>query len=260
MRGLLAACALACAPTWLSAAPPSDKDSESDLNVKFGYDHTAGKYDQRRDSTLSTSSVTATYDAGDYAFDIMVPYLRESGPGRVLFLPGHRPVILIGPDRTARGMGDVTGGVTRYLLDQETHGLDLDLEALVKFGTASSTKGLGTGKNDLAVQAAFGRSLGDLEGTLTTGYTLVGKAAGFDLQNSFYGSFDLSYKVAAPVRIGATYSAGQSAAKGTSGSRDGTAYVEFTPWKGLKVELYYLKGWSTQSPDRGGGVSVSCDL
>ena len=254
------AIAFACAPVLALAAPASDKDSDSALSVKAGYDFTAGRYGQRGDTTLSTVSASVSYDTDDYSFDVMLPYLREKGPGRVIFLPGRRPLVIIGPDRKASGPGDITVGATRYVLDEDTQGLDLDVGAIVKVGSASAKKGLGTGKQDLSVQSALGKAFGGLEATLTAGYTLVGKAPGLELKNSFYGSLDASFRIAAPLRVGATYSAGQTSAVGASGSRDGTAYVEFKPAKGLKVELYYLKGWSTQSPDRGGGLTVSCSL
>jgi hypothetical protein len=258
VKALLAAAA--CAPLCVLAAPASDKDSGTDLNVKVGYDRTLGKYGQQRETTLSTSSVTVSYDTDDFSFDVMAPYLEEKGPGRVFFLPGRRPVILVGPARTASGQGDVTAGVTRYLLDQDKHAIDLELGAILKLGTASVSKGLGTGQQDVSVQAALSKVLVGIDATLTAGYSFLGKAAGLGLKNSFYGSFDASYKIVPPLRVGATYSAGQTSATGTSGSRDATAYVEYKVVKRLKVELYYLKGWSTESPDRGGGVTVAWDL
>lgn len=257
----LALLALLGAPLVVAAGPAADKsDSDSSFTVKLGYDHTSGKYDQSRDTTLSTTSLTGTYDTDDYSFDVMIPYLREQGPGRVIFLPGRRPFIIVGPDRTAKGGGDVTTGITRYLLDEETHHVDLDLGAIIKWPTASAAKGLGTGEKDLSVQATLGKSFGPVNGTLTAGWTFVGKTAALGLKNSAYGSLDVSYKFLESMHVGATYSAGQTSAVGTAGSRDGTAYFDFKLFKKLKVEAYYLKGWSTQSPDRGGGVTLSWDL
>ena len=172
----------------------------------------------------------------------------------------RRPVIIIGPARKASGQGDVTAGITRYVLDQDKQPIDLDVGAILKIGTASAAKGLGTGRQDISVQAAIGKTLAGMETTLMTGYTFIGKAAGLGLKNSFYASFDASYRIVPPLRIGATYSAGQTSALGTAGSRDGTAYVEFKVAKRLKIEIYYLKGWSTESPDRAGGVTVAWDL
>jgi hypothetical protein len=252
--------ALAIAAFIPCAALAAPADSDSAFNLKLGYDRSAGKYGQLRDTTLETSSITATYDAGDYSFDVAASYLKERGPGRVIFIPGRRPIVIVGPDREASGRGDVTAGITRYLLNEEEHHLDLDLGAIVKFATASASKGLGTGKNDVSVQAAFGKSLAALNATLTTGYTFVGKAEGLDLKNATYGSLDLSYKIAEPFSAGATYSAGQTIARGTPGSRDLTAYLNFKLLKKIKVEVYLLKGYSSQSPDRGGGLTVACDL
>ena len=147
------AIAFACAPVLALAAPAADKDSDSALSVKAGYDFTAGRYGQRGDTTLSTVSASVSYDTDDYSFDVMLPYLREKGPGRVIFLPGRRPLVIIGPDRKASGPGDITVGATRYVLDEDTQGLDLDVGAIVKVGSASAKKGLGTGKQDLSVQA-----------------------------------------------------------------------------------------------------------
>jgi hypothetical protein len=258
IRALVVAACVPCA----ALAAPSEKsaDSDSSFNVKVGYDRTAGKYDQERDTTLQVSSVTATYDVGDYSFDVAASYLKESGPGRVIFIPGRRPIVIVGPDRTASGQGDVTAGITRYLLNEEDHHIDLDLGAIVKFATASASKGLGTGKNDVSVQAAFGKTLGDLGATLTTGYTFVGKAEDLDLRNAAYGSFDVSYKFAEAFRAGATYSTGQSVVRGTPGSRELTAYLELRLMKKLKIEVYVLKGYSAQSPDRGAGLTVAYDL
>ena len=258
MRTVLAVACLPCAA--LAAPAEKSADSESGLNVKLGYDRTVGNYDQRRATTLETSSITATYDTDDYSFDVATSYLKESGPGRVIFLPGRRPIVIVGPDRKASGPGDVTAGITRYLLNEEEHRFDLDLGAIAKFATASDKKGLGTGKNDLSVQSSIGKSAGDLGATLTTGYTFVGKAADLDLRNAAYGSFDVSYKFGEPFSAGATYSAGQTSARGTQGSRDLTVYLDFKLLKKVKIELYLLKGYSTQSPDRGGGVTIACDL
>lgn len=249
--------ALPAAALGAGAAPAQDA---GDFSVKFGYDRTDGKYGQPRSTTLDTWSVTLTYDADDWSFDFMLPYLRETGPGRIIFLPGRRPFIIIGPPRVASGPGDATAGATRYLLDQERNGFDLDVGAIVKLGGASRDKGLGTGKPDLSVQAAAARSLGALSITGTAGYTFVGKAGGLDLKNSTYESLDASFKIASPLSIGLTYSWGQTSAKGTPGSRDLTAYIDWKLGKRWRLELYGVKGYTIESPDRGGGVTLTCDL
>jgi hypothetical protein len=238
----------------------ADKSDDSPISAKFAYDWTSGKYGQAKDSTASIGSLTVTADFTDYSVDVVVPYLRQSGPGRLIVLPGRRPVVVLGPDERVTGLGDVTGGVTRYVLNQEDHHVDLDVGVIVKFATASADKGLGTGKYDYSIQAAIGREMGGFNATLTGGYTFVGKVEGQDYHNAFYGSFDLAYAVTKAISVGVTYSDGASVIPGTPASRDAQLYVTFKPSKRTKIEVYYLRGWTTQSPDRGAGVSAAVDL
>ena len=242
-------------------AASSDRGDESSLSVKLGYDHTIGKYGLDSDSTANTTSFTVGYDIDNYAFDLLIPYLRQIGPGRLQVIAGQRGFVVVrGPDQTVNGIGDVTAGITRYLLNEEEHGFDFDLGANYKFATASEKKQLGTGKNDLAVQFAAGRSFGSLNSTLTVGYTFVGKPEGLGYRNSWYTSFDSSYRFSKMISLGATYSASRSVTEGVPGTRDITAYFNFKPSKKTRIEIYYLKGRTTQSPDKGGGITASLDF
>ena len=251
---LLSASGLAC-----SAGP--EKSDDAGISVKLGYDHTIGKYGLDSDSTANTTSFTVGYDIDNYAFDLLIPYLRQIGPGRLQVIAGQRGFVVVrGPDQTVNGIGDVTAGITRYLLNEEEHGFDFDLGANYKFATASEKKQLGTGKNDLAVQFAAGRSFGSLNSTLTVGYTFVGKPEGLGYRNSWYTSFDSSYRFSKMISLGATYSASRSVTEGVPGTRDITAYFNFKPSKKTHIEIYYLKGRTTQSPDKGGGITASLDF
>ncbi len=257
MRRIYAATLLALP---LAAFAAGSGSADATWNAKLGYDWEQGKYGALRDTTTETASATISYDSDAFGVDLLVPYLRERGPGRVLFLPGRRPVIVFGPDRRASGIGDVTAGLTGYVLNQERSGIDLDLGTIVKFGTASAAKGLGTGKMDDSVQAALGRSLGPVDATLTLGYTFVGKAPGLDLRNASYGSFDVNAHLNRAWSVGATYDWGQSPTRSESAGTDARLYLTFYPRRGVSIEAYVLKGWSNQSPDRGGGLTVGWDL
>ena len=244
----------------IAASSAEQEDSGVGLNVKLGYDRTTGKYDQSTNSTASTNSVTVAYDSENYSFDLVVPYLRQSGPGRLVAIAGQRGIVTIGPDQRASGLGDVTAGLTRYVLNEEDNGVDLDLGTVFKFHTASVSKGLGSGKSDFAIQSALGRSFGALNTTLTLGYTFVGKPPDQGYRNAYYASLDGSYKVSESVSVGITYAAGGSIIEGLPGTRDITANLNFKPVKKFKVNLYYSVGRSTQSPDRGAGVTASRDF
>lgn len=262
MRAYSSLFVLALSTPALGASGTPDKpDTDSGFGVKFGYDRTVGRYGLKKDTVVTTSSATVTYETDDYSFDVLLPVLKESGPGRVITIAGRRPVVIVGPDQKTSGRGDATFGMTRYLLNEEDHGLDLDLGAIYKDGNASAYKGLGSGKADLSLQSAVGHSFGKFNATITGGYTFVGKEAELGLRNAFYGSFDATYHVLASfLSVGLTYSVGGSVVKGSPSSRDGQVNVTLKPTPRSHIEIYYLKGWSSQSPDRGAGISIGCDL
>ena len=252
-----------CSSTLVVQSVASFAEEESDdsgFNVKAGFDRTVGKYGQAKDTTISTRSLTITYSDDDYSFDLATPFVEQKGPGRLIFIPGRRPRVIAGPERQVAGKGDVTLGGTKYLLNEEDHGLDLDVGAIVKFGTGSYQKGLGSGENDYSLQSSASRSFGDFNLSLTAGYTFIGKPPTGNYQNAYYGSFDASYKLTDSIRFGSTYSDGGTVVKGLSPSRDITYYLDFRPLKSLKIEIYGLSGRSSQSPNRGGGVTVALDI
>lgn len=236
------------------------EDSDIGVNVKLGYDRAVGKYGQTMNSTASTSSVTTTYDAENYSFDLLIPYLEQSGPGRRISISGQRPIVLFGPDQRASGLGDVTAGLTRYVLNEEDHSIDLDLGAIFKFHTASADKGLGSGKSDLAIQSTLSRSFGDFNSSVTIGYTFVGKPPDQNYRNAYYTSLDGSYKLFKSVSAGLTYSAGGSIINNLPGTRDVTAYINFKPSKKFKLDFYYLVGRTNQSPDHSAGITIAYDF
>ena len=255
---LAALCSISVFANAVETVEPSKDDAP--LAVKIGYDKTTGKYDQSAYSVTSINSLTLSYDWHDYSFDVALPYVRQSGPGRLIAIAGRSGVVTIGPDQKASGKGDVTAGITRYLLTEEDQGVDLDVGATMKFATASSSKGLGSGKNDLALQAIFSRSAGPFNLSATLGYTFVGKPADQNFRNALYSSLDVSFGINKTTSIGVTYSDGGRVVDGLPASRDLTFYVNFKPYKGYKVEVYTISGRSTQSPDRGSGVTATMNF
>jgi hypothetical protein len=129
-------------------------DTETGFSSKLSHDRTVGKYGRGRNTIINLTSLTLGYNSDDYSFDVTLPYVRQSGPGRLVFVAGRQPTVIAGPIQSVSGVGDVTSSLTRYLLNEEEHGFDLDLGAIFKLATASASKNLGTGENDFAVQGS----------------------------------------------------------------------------------------------------------
>jgi hypothetical protein len=227
---------------------------------KLSHDRTVGKYGLARNTTIDVTALTVGYNSDDYSFDVILPYIRQSGPGRPIFIAGLQTTVIAGPIQNVSGAGDVTSILTQYLLNEEEHGVDLDLGAIFKLATASASKNLGTGENDFALQSTLGHSFGGFNTSLTLGYTFVGKPKDGNYQNAFYGTLDGSYRLDEDLTVGLTYSAASSVVAGLVGTREMTSYIDYKLNKHLKLEAYYLKGFTVQSPNHGAGISLALDF
>lgn len=248
--------------------PSKDGDankSENTVSISFGFDHTAGKYGTKQESTSTSIPAIISYGTDNYLAAITVPYLEQTGPaGSIL---GARRHIVVGSNKilSDKGLGDILGSVTGYVIDDEDSGVSLDVKAKVKFGTADVSKGLGTGKNDYSFEADLYKDFdkSGLSGTL--GYTKLGSPGrvavngiqqNIVLHNVFYASIGSTYQFSKATTAGLTFNTEQSSENGMPRQKDVTLDLNHKINKANKLDFYLLKGLTNGSPDRGFGASL----
>ncbi len=256
--------------TVAASSKTSSKDidankSEKTVSISFGFDHTAGKYGTKQESTSTSIPSIISYGTDNYLAAITVPYLEQTGPaGSIL---GARRHIVVGSNKilSEKGLGDILGSVTGYVIDNEDSGVSLDVKAKVKFGTADVSKGLGTGKNDYSFEADLYKDFdkSGLSGTL--GYTKLGSPGkvvvngiqqNIVLHNVFYMSFGSTYQFSKATTAGLTINTEQSSENGMPRQEDVTFDLNHKINKANKLDFYLLKGLTNGSPDRGFGASL----
>ena len=107
---------------------------------------------------------------------------------------------------TESGLGDIVASATYYVIDQEdTSGWIVDLNGRVKFGTASASRGLGSGKTDYAVQANVDKYFGAPCVSVGLGYKWLGEPTGVSYDNVVYGYLGGGYKFSRDTSFGVSY-------------------------------------------------------
>ena len=87
----------------------------------------------------------------------------------------------------------------RFILEQ----LGFDLTGKIKFGTASESQGLGTGKNDYTLELDAYKPVSDHAiGFAGLGYKKMGDPRGTNLRNVWLGSIGVSYKINPLTNLG----------------------------------------------------------
>jgi hypothetical protein len=251
----------------LAVSAPALADDQFSLTT--GLDYSTGKYGNATSTNMLYVPVIGQYEADKLTLKLTVPYVSVSGPGGVIQGMGRvaSPAATAGGTptfgRTAggtatttnAGLGDViaSAGYTAYTADA----LSLDVVGKVKFGTADANKGLGTGKNDYSAQLDGYYTQDKSTLFATAGYKIVGAPTGVAVNNVLYGMLGANQKLSQVTNVGMMISFVQSAFATGSNQRDVTVYASQKLTKSLKLQANLLKGFSSGSPDYGGGVMIT---
>lgn len=246
LYGAIAASALAALP---AAAEPG-------FSFTTGLDYSTGKYGAATSTDILYIPFTGKYEADKYSFKLTVPYLQITGPGNVVRDVGQ---IRAGASTrtTQSGLGDIVAAGTYNMYDGRTNGTLVDMTAKIKFGTADDAKGLGTGKNDYALQADLYKTLGANTVFGTLGYKVMGSPAGVTLSNVFYASLGAGHKYNQETSAGLILDLREKASATGFAQRELTAYVSRKLGKTWKAQAYAVKGFTNGSPDWGTGAMLT---
>jgi hypothetical protein len=243
---MITAAALATLPV---AADPG-------FSLTTGLDYSTGKYGGTESTDMLYIPVAGKYEADKYTLKLTVPYLQVTGPGNVV-----RDVGQIGPASTTRtkqsGLGDIVVAGTYDMYGGHANGTFVDVTAKIKFGTADEAKGLGTGKNDYALQADLYKTFGKNTVFGTLGYKVMGSPPGVTLNNVFYASLGVGHQYSQETSAGLILNLQEKAFPTGFPQQELTAYVSRKLGKTWKAQAYAVKGFSNGSPDWGAGAMFS---
>ena len=232
--------------------------AEDQFSVSTGFDFSSGKYGNVASTNILYIPITGKYEFDDFTIELTIPHITITGPGGVVQGIGRlgKPVTRT-TKSTNSGLGDITtsAGYTVYSGDS----LSLDLVGNIKFGTADAKKGLGTGRNDYSTQLDSYYTLDETTLFATAGYKVYGAPAGTKLNSAPYGTIGASQKLD-EVTVGAMLDVTKSTSTTSQNQREATVYISQKISTSLKVQANAMKGFSTSSPDFGGGIMITGDF
>jgi len=225
------------------------------LTLETGMNYNTGKYGGTKTTSILYVPFTGKYRGKSWTLKLTVPYLRVSGPSNVINGVGSTGLVTK-TITTRSGLGDVIVAATRNVYYSGSSGFLVNLTGKAKFGTADSTQGLGTGKNDYAFQSEVYRLTDGFTSFGTLGYKVYGQPSGYKLYNAFYGSLGGSYRINHDTHGGMMFSlAEKSTAKGSS-RNEAILFASQKFSANMKAQGYVLKGLTRSVPDWGLGATV----
>lgn len=271
---------IALAPTMAAADQQDPSANSGKFSLGGNVNYSTGKYGGSSATDILYVPLSAGYATGQYLFNVTIPYISVTtsdhavvpGIGRMSSSTamgsstggtgmgmggmgfGSGSTTAAGTTTTESGLGDITAslGYNFYAGEQ----LGLTVVGGVKLGTADYNKGLGTGKNDYSAEVDSAYAVDDTSFLATLGYRVVGKPAGFTLNNVAYGSAGISQKVSDDTRASLILNGAQSSnAFSASQLAISAGWLQqinaTTSWSASLA-----KGLSSGSPDWGGLLGI----
>lgn len=185
---------------------------------------------------------------------LTVPYMKKTGPLHVIKDIGQTSQQVISKRTTESGLGDIVIAANYKFYYNPEYKLLMDIEGKVNIGTASKSKGLGTGKTDYSFRLGLYKVIDSLTPYTRFGFKVYGKP---QLNNVFYISTGVSYKITPLVSTGIDFSWREKVSKTGTEKRQLTAFSAQKLTKNWGLQEYIIKGFGRSTANWGGGLSIT---
>jgi hypothetical protein len=245
--------ALIC--TLFAAACPLVQAADGKLSANLGFDYSSGNYGSQTKTETWALPVSLKYRTDVWSLRFSTAWLRVKGDGNVT--PDGDPLSAPRTTSTSEGWGDMSAAVTYNVLDEQTTWAGLDVSGKIKFGTASTAKSLGTGKNDYTLQAELFKPMKQWTPFVSLGYKWKGDPEAIQYRNVWLGSVGTNYRITPSLSLGGSYDWQQAVTQTSSPISEAMLYLSYRLNSANTLNLYAVDGFSHASPDWGSGLIFS---
>ena len=221
-----------------------------ELSFRTGIERTSGDYGTTQDLYDLYVPFTVLYERPRLGLRATLPYLE---------VEFWDPVT--SATYTESGLGDIVLGLTVYdVFRSSDRSVAVDVTNKLKLGTADEQKGLGTGENDLSVQADVYKFL--RRGTLvaSVGYRFRGEPSTITVDDTWLVSVGGYYRFTSWTSGGLFLDHRQSSVPGFESIRELTASLSRSLAGEWRLQGYLVRGLSDTSLDWGAGLSARIDF
>lgn len=228
--------------------------AEESFTFSSGIDFSRGKYGANSKTETVSIPFSAKFETDHWTLRASVPYVESTGPSNVSGSGSDR--ISLDKEQGTRqktsGMGDVVVSASRSVF--ASGNWLIEIGGKMKIATADERQGLGTGKNDYAIQSEVYKTLDKHTLFSTVGYKKMGDPDDLDLKDPWYSSLGWSYRASQPTALGLSYDYRQKITDRGAPLREATGFVTHKLDPHWKIQAYVVTGFSKSSPDLGAGM------
>jgi len=251
MRILIAVIALCAARAALAA--------DADLTLGAGLNASSGRYGGSTETRIVSIPFTAKYERERWTFKGMVPIVEISGASSVV--PGFGRIDAGNrrghgrAESSAAGLGDSVFAATYAAIAGRASGIDLT--GRIKLATGDTSRGLGSGSNDLGAQVDVWQALERNTLFGGVGYTAFGDSPFINFQNVWNATLGVSRRIDERDSAGIAFDARQAGTPAPAPQRELSGFWSRKLDRAWRLQAYVLKGFASGSPGIGAGAAAT---
>lgn len=223
------------------------------LTFSTGATYITGDYGSSEQTDIYYVPFSLKYKVEKLTVKVTLPYLQKTGPENVIVDIGQVGQQVSTQQTTESGLGDIMAAVRYNFYYNQAFKVLLDAEGKVYFGTASESKGLGTGKTDYSFRLGAYKVFDSLTPYARVGFKVYG---GPQFHDVFFVSSGLSYKLNSSISAGVDYSWREQVTDSGEEKQQITGFSSQKLTKNWKLQEHIIKGFGRSSADWGGGISI----
>ncbi|WP_203310846.1 transporter [Sphingomonas beigongshangi] len=261
MQRIAGAIFLSVMAVGLGAAEPA----AAQVIASLGADHSSGSYGTGARITTSSASIGLRVRRKRVSAFASLPVVRVDAPGNVVSTGGLLGLpILVDPARPATrvrrgGIGDAVVGASVQLVEPRRHHVALAVTGSAKLPTASSARGLGTGKADFAVTMEAARP-GKVTPFAALGYTVTGQPATYRLENVTTAKGGVALRVGRTSGVSLSFDHASRVTETTGDRQDVAVGLETNLSSRLSLGVQGSTGVSRSAPAASAGMRIGVRL
>ena len=237
------------------ARGPHPRTDKPEISAGSTLYYSSGSYSTSSETQISELSSYAQYRLGNAKFRLTLPYISIETTRQIVSrsnVIGQRSTVEKSTGRS--GWGDVTLDA-EYTIQTKNNLPSLIPYSSIKLGTASTSKGLSTGKNDYELGLGFaGPSLSGFYPFGQLGYRFVGQPERYRLKDHATYELGVGYSLGQRNYLSAMFSGHQSSQPRFAAAAHATVVWNYSLKLGNGFQVYVVKGLSNGSPDVGVGI------
>ncbi len=224
------------------------------FSFSTGATYITGDYGSTENTDIYFVPFTFKYKYDKLRLKLTIPYLEKTGPINVIKDLGQVSQEVVTTKTTESGLGDISAAAQYNLYYNKEYKFLINAEGTVNFGTASESKGLGTGKVDYSFKLNLFKVFDSFTPYSKVGYKVYGSP---QLKNVIFTSAGVVYKLNSTVSTGVNYSWREKVTDTGAEKHQLTGFSSQKITKKWSIQEYIIKGFSRSTADWGGGISIS---